>query len=186
MISKTKKSIASAGGLLNDSWPVKLLFEGNRPKASLTKFIDEINSENAEHMSYQKDFDESYDLNPTYEQLNQDRINDQAAKNVMMLKSFEHILDERLQAFSEFLDGQIKARSSFDAFQECKGTMRQALDALFVFVEQELQQARQQLSLGDLRRFLADVKVDAQLKAGDYQVHSFLQTIKSYNFECSG
>jgi hypothetical protein len=169
MISKTKKSIATAGGLLNDSWAVKYLFQ-DRPKASLSKFIDEINSENAEHMSYQKDFDESFELNPTYEQLNQDRINDQATKNVLTIKSLEHILDERLGAFSTYLEGLIKARSSFDTFQDCEGTLRQALDALFVFVEQELQQARQQLSLGDLRKFLADVKADAQMKASDYQV----------------
>ena len=169
MISKTKKSIATAGGLLNDS--VKYLFQ-DRPKANLTKFIDEVNTENAEHMSYQKEFDESLELCPTYEQLNQDRINDQAAKNVMMLKSFEHILDERSQAFTVFLDNLIRARSSFDSFQDCEGTLRQALDALFVFVEQELQQARQQLSLGDLKRVLADIKTDVVARVGDYQVNA--------------
>ena len=167
MISKTKKSIASASGLLNDS--VKYLFH-DRPRTNLAKFIQEVNTESAEHMSYQKEFDESFELCPTYEQLDQDRINDQAAKNVTMLKSFEHILDERSQAFSGFLDQLIRARSSFDSFQDCEGTLRQALDALFVLVEQELQQARQQLSLGDLKKFVADVKADVLARITDYQV----------------
>eukprot|EP00602_Paraphysomonas_sp_CaronLab_P002722 CAMPEP_0185022944 /NCGR_PEP_ID=MMETSP1103-20130426/5650_1 /TAXON_ID=36769 /ORGANISM="Paraphysomonas bandaiensis, Strain Caron Lab Isolate" /LENGTH=719 /DNA_ID=CAMNT_0027555273 /DNA_START=206 /DNA_END=2365 /DNA_ORIENTATION=+ len=153
---------------MNGSWPVKYLFQ-ERQKSELAKFIEEINYEHAEHMSFQKDFNESIELKPTYEQLSQDRIVDQSNKNILMVKSFEHILDERLQAFSKFLDSLGKARSSFDSFQESEGTIRQALDALFVFVEQELQQARQQLSLGDLKRFLADVKVDAQKRASDFQ-----------------
>lgn len=166
-----KKGIANAGSLLGmNDWPVKFLFQ-DRQKADLTKFIEEINTENAEHMSYQKEFDELTELNPTYEQLSHDRVNDQCTKNIQVLKSFESLLDERLLAFNRFLDALSKSRASFEAFQGSEGTIRQALDALFVFVEQELQQARQQLALGDLRRFVADVKIDVHKRSQDYLVY---------------
>ena len=124
-------------GVPVDSWssPVKYLFTGERPKEALAEFIQEINKENAEFMSYDKEFN-SVDLNPSYEQLPQDRIDDQCNKNIMMLKSFELILDGRLIAFNKFLDYLSKTRTSFDVFQSSEGTLRQALDALFVFVEQ--------------------------------------------------
>jgi hypothetical protein len=38
-----------------------------------------------------------------------------------------------------------------------------------VFVEQELQQSRQQLVMGTVRKQLSEIKVDAQKKLGDYQ-----------------
>jgi len=128
-------------GVPVESWasPVKFLFN-ERPKEELAKFIEEINEENAEFMSYKKEF-EGGDLNPTYQQLAQDRIDDQSNKNIMMLKSFEHVLEERLFAFNKFLDSLSKTKTSFDAFQSSEGSLRQALDALFVFIEQVPQPA---------------------------------------------
>ena len=47
--------------------------------------------------------------------------------------------------------------------------MRQAYDSLYVFVEQELQQARQHLVMGTVRKQLTEIKVDAQKRLGDYK-----------------
>lgn len=138
-----KGFLSNAANILGvpvDSWasPVKQFFTGERHTEELAKWIEEINEENAEYMSYKKEF-EGDDLKPTYKQLSLDRIEDQSAKNILMLKSFEHVLEERLFAFNKFLDSLSKTRTSFDAFQSSEGSLRQALDALFVFIEQVFQ-----------------------------------------------
>jgi hypothetical protein len=190
MISKTKRGIATAGvmlgmGNMNDSWPVKLLFQ-DKPKSDLMKFIHEINSENAEQMSYQQpDLTSSssstataataaaiitQELTPTYQQLNQEQINEHTMKNILILKSLEGLLDERVTAFQKYFDIIQKSKNSYDIFHETNGSLRQALDTLFVFVEQELQQSRQQILLNDLKRLVSEAKVDAHRKANNYLV----------------
>jgi hypothetical protein len=135
-----KGFLSNASAMLGvpvEAWasPVKYLFT-ERPKEELARFIEEINLENSEKMSYKREFEEAVDLSPSYQQLSQSRIDDQCAKNIMMLKSCEHVLEERLYAFNKFLDSLSKTRMSFDAFQTSEGSLRQALDALFVFIEQ--------------------------------------------------
>ena len=142
---------------------------GSGTRANLEQFLREVDVENTEHMSFQRDFDEELECRPTFEQLSHERVVDEAGKNILVLKSFETILQERTQAFSVFLSSLSKARSSFEVFQYADGSLRQALDALFVFIEQELQQARLQQTLGDLRRKMSEVKVDAQKRMTDYQ-----------------
>lgn len=141
----------------------------DKNRANLEQFLREVDVENTEHMSYQRDFDEELECRPTFEQLSHERVVDEAAKNILVLKSFETILQERMQSFNLFLSALSKARGSFDVFQYSEGSLRQALDALFVFIEQELQQARLQQMLGDLRRKMSEVKVDAQKRLTDYQ-----------------
>ena len=109
----------------------------SREKANLSEFLQEVNTEKAEFLIFQQeDVDENMECRPTYEQLGQKTIVHEAAKNIQILKSFETILQERLQSHNLFMGAFSKAKSSFDIFQECDGTLRQALDALFVFVEQ--------------------------------------------------
>jgi len=138
-------------------------------RANLEQFLREVDHENTEHMSYQRDFDEEAECRPTFEQLSHERVVDEAGKNILVLKSFETILQERMKAFSDFGATLLKARGSFEVFQYSDGSLRQALDALFVFIEQELQQARLQQVLGDLRRKMSEVKVDAQKRMIDYE-----------------
>jgi hypothetical protein len=87
----------------------------------------------------------------------------------MVLKSLENIMQERMQAYTQFLNTLSKVKSSFEVFHYCSGSLRQALDSFFLFIEQELQQARQQITLNDIRRTLSEVKVDAQKRLVDYQ-----------------
>ena len=82
---------------------------------------------------------EKEECKPTYEQLSQSSINLEANKNVVILKSFETILQERVTASERFLGGFSKTAGSFEYFQHSDGSLRQAYDALFVYVEQELQ-----------------------------------------------
>jgi hypothetical protein len=175
MISKTKRGIATAGVMLgnmsgmNDSWPVKLLFQ-DKQKSDLIKFIHEINSENAEQMSYQQELSVTQELTPTYQQLNQEQINEHTMKNILILKSLEGLLEERVTAFQKYFDVIQKSKNSYDIFHETNGSLRQALDTLFVFVEQELQQTRQQILLSDLKRLVSEAKADAHRKANNYMV----------------
>ena len=122
--------------------------ESSKNRANLEQFLREVDVENTEHMSFQRDFDEELECRATFEQLSHERVVDEAGKNILILKSFETILQERMQSFAVFLTALSKARGSFEVFQYSDGSLRQALDALFVFTEQELQQARLQQVLG--------------------------------------
>lgn len=78
------------------------------------------------------------DCTPSYEQLSSERIIDQINRNLAILKSLEAILEERLQAFSQFFNTLNKTRVSFEAFQLADGSIKHALDAFFVYEEQVL------------------------------------------------
>lgn len=118
-------------------WAVRLgLVFPDRTRADFEQFIEEVNTENAEYLSLKKEHDEFRGTKPTYEQISQERILDEANKNIQVLKSFETILQERIQSYGTFFAAQGKYAPSFEIFQYCEGTLRQALDALFVFLEQ--------------------------------------------------
>eukprot|EP01035_Chromulina_nebulosa_P020475 gene20475-26565_t len=141
-----------------NEWASKFMsvLPNNNPKTDFNKFIKE------------KDFDEDIETRPTYEQISLELILDEANKNILLLKSLEYILTERVQAYQQFFNTLSKAKASFDVFQHCEGSLRQSLDSFYLFVEQELQQARQQISLSDIRRSLSEMKVEAQKKLNDY------------------
>jgi hypothetical protein len=133
MLSRTKNAISSPGNIFGD---FKKLFSDKPNKVGLSKFIEEIKDENAEYMSYQKEFDPKIECNETFEQLSLDRILYQANQNIYVLRSFEAILDERLVAFNKFYETMNKARPSFEVFQSSEASMRHALDAFNSFTEQ--------------------------------------------------
>ena len=49
------------------------------------------------------EFDSNNNLKASFEQLSNDRINDESNKNLAMLKSLETIIQERVQSFAVFL-----------------------------------------------------------------------------------
>lgn len=153
-----------------NEWASKLLSVfPDRHKADFNKFVNEIRAENLEFMSLQKDFDGDLETRPSFEQLPEDKIIEEANKNIQVIKSLETILSERMHSYQNFLNNLAKSRASFESFQYCDGTLRQALDSLFVYVEQELQQARQQQTMSDVRRTLNEVRSDASKRLSDYQ-----------------
>lgn len=184
MISKTKRGIATAGvmfgnsmsslSLINESWPAKLLggvgFHDKQMESYLLKYIEEINHENTEYMSYKTDVNELIELTPTYQQLNQLQINEQNKGNILLLKSFENILEERVEGYLKYLQMINKTRNSIEIFSHFDGTIRQALDTLYVYLEQELSHAKQQIILNDLKRLVSEAKVDSQRRSNNYMV----------------
>ena len=54
-------------------------------------------------------------------------------------------------------------------FRYTQGTLRQAFDALFVFTEQEMQQARQEATLSELKQVIMQCRLDTQRKVQEYQ-----------------
>lgn len=73
---------------------------------------------------------------PTYEQVGQDRIIDEANKNVIVLKSLENVLNERMLGFNALSASVSKTRPYFEAFEHSDCTLKLALDSLFIYVEQ--------------------------------------------------
>lgn len=112
-----------------------LLFP-DRTKVEIDPSADDVSNDNLQNLALKKDFDEVKETKPTYEQISQERILDEANKNIQILKSLETILQERTQSYSTFFAAQGKYKPSYEIFQYCEGTLRQALDALFVFLEQ--------------------------------------------------
>ena len=155
-------------------WASGFLDNGNNGgtgRPNLEKFLEEVSTENTEHLFFHKKIDSKFqeeECRPTYEQLSQSTIMHEAARNLKVLQNMEMMVQERMQAHERFLSGLNKIHTTFECFQDYEGTIRQAYDALFVYVEQELQQARQQLILGDLVRMIKDVRLDATHKLADY------------------
>jgi len=145
----------------------RLLFP-DRNKADFKEFIEEVEKRDAEHLSFQKDLDEELECRPTFEQLDQERILEESNKNIHVMKSLGEILQDRIQSYNHFLITLGKTKNSFDGFQYCDGTIRQALDALFVYVEKELQTSRQQLVGSEWKKILSDIRHDAERKLSDY------------------
>lgn len=112
-----------------------LLFP-DRAKVDAEIIADDVSSNNLQNLALRRDYDEVKETKPTYEQISQERILDEANKNIQILKSLETILQERTQSYGTFFAAQGKYKPSYEIFQYCEGTLRQALDALFVFLEQ--------------------------------------------------
>jgi hypothetical protein len=157
---------------MND-WATKFLFPSDSKSDDFERFLREVDLENNDRMSRDKEkpgeIDANNNLKATFEQLSSERINDECSKNLVMLKSLEVIIQERVNSFSVFLASQSKIKTSFDVFRYTHGTLRQAFDALFVFTEQEMQQARQEANLEELKQVIMQCRVDSQKKMQEYQ-----------------
>lgn len=118
-------------------WATRLgLLFPDRAKVDTEIIADDASSDNLQNLALRRDYDEVKETKPTYEQISQERILDEANKNIQILKSLETILQERTQSYGTFFAAQGKYKPSYEIFQYCEGTLRQALDALFVFLEQ--------------------------------------------------
>jgi septal ring factor EnvC (AmiA/AmiB activator) len=73
-----------------------------------------------------------------------------------------------MQAYDRFLTGLSRISSTFEDLHDTEGSIRQAFDALFVYTEQELQQAKQQVILSELRKQVMEVREDTERKLAEY------------------
>lgn len=123
-----------------NEWASKIMSmsfqNGPGTRADFDRYINEIRRQNLEYMSYNREFDEDLETRPSFEQVSQESIIDEANKNIFVLKSLENIMQERSQAYNQFLTTLSKCKQSFEVFQYCSGTLRQSLDAFFIFIEQ--------------------------------------------------
>lgn len=84
----------------------------------------------------QKEYIEEVECRPTFEQVSQEKIVDEATKNLIVLKSLENIINERMNGFNAQNTSILKARPFFESFEHSDCTIKLALDSLFIFVEQ--------------------------------------------------
>ena len=87
---------------MND-WATRLLFPSGGRSDDFDRFLREVDHENNDRMSrdseHQSELDAQNNLKSSFEQLSSERINDETNKNVIILKSLETIIQERVQSF---------------------------------------------------------------------------------------
>jgi hypothetical protein len=76
----------------------------------------------------------------------------------------------------------MKSRPAFDEFQHCDGTIKQSLDTLYLFVDQESQQTRLQLDLSSLKQELTTFRTESKWRINDYkkQINNCEKDIVNY------
>jgi len=151
------------------NWASRLLFP-DRNKAEFDKFVQEVNDESVEHLSFQQDADGPIDFRRTFEQLPQDVILDEVTKDISYLKSLDSILQDRAQGNKEYGQCVSKSRSAHEHFQQCtpESNLQRLLEAFTAYTETDAAQARL-LQQTDLRRALGDTRADAQRRLTDFQ-----------------
>lgn len=141
----------------------------DRFKADIESYKQEVDIIDSEHLSFQREWDEEEECRPTFEQLHHDDIICELELNLKIIKSLESLVAERVNAFNSYLNGLMKAKPAFDEFQYCDGTIKQALDTLYLFVDQESQQTRLQLELSSLKQELTTFRTESQWRINDYK-----------------
>ena len=132
-------------------------------------FCVQVTNDQAEHMYYNKEFNAEMECRPTFEQLSHERIVNEATRNINVLKALENIIGDRMVGFNSMHTTLAKANTSYELLENVEGTLKVALDSLFVYTEQEMLQYKQHVFLGDLRKSLSEIRADAQRRIGDYQ-----------------
>ena len=80
-----------ASGFLNDGG-------ASTQRPNLEEFLHEVSTENTEHLYFNRKVDEKFamqETKPTFEQLSQSSITNEANRNVKILRAIEIILQER-------------------------------------------------------------------------------------------
>ncbi len=120
-------------------------------------------------MYFNKEFDPEVECRPTFEQLSQERIINEANKNINVLRALENVLTDRMAGYNSLHTTLTKTSNSHNLLENVEGTLKVALDSLFVFTEQEMLQCKQHVFLSDLRKSLNEMRIDAQKRIVDYQ-----------------
>jgi PDZ domain-containing secreted protein len=120
-------------------------------------------------MYFDKEFDANSECRPSFEQLSHERIVNEANKNASMLKSLESMIADRLVGFNALYTTLSKMNSQYELLDNVEGTLRVAMDSMFVFSELEAMQCKQNVFLGDLKKSINEVKSESQRRMMDYQ-----------------
>ena len=106
---------------------------------------------------------------PTFEQISQQAILEEANRNIAVMNALEAVVQDRSNAYNSFLNNAGKSTIHSEIFQLAQGSTRHALDSLYVYIEQELQQARQYSSLSNIKKSVMDTRMTAARHLTDYQ-----------------
>lgn len=106
----------------------------------------------------------------TFEQLAENRILHEINIDLSVLRNMESMLQERMHAYTLYFNAMGKNHYSTGPEQSSiGGSLGLALDALYVFIEQELQQSKQQTMLVDLKNNVIEQRNQSRKKFNDYQ-----------------
>lgn len=120
-------------------------------------------------MYFHKEYNAEIECRPSFEQLSHERVVNEANKDVNLLKALESIVHDRMSGYTSLNSALLKSTSSYELLETVDGTLKVALDSLFVFTDQEIQQSRQHVFLGDLKKSLNEMRSDATRRITDYQ-----------------
>ena len=87
-------------------------------------------------MYFVKEFDADIECRPSFEQLSHERIVNEANKNLSLLKALESIINDRMVGFSSLHSSLSKSNTCYEMLENVEGTLKVALDSLYVFTEQ--------------------------------------------------
>ena len=81
-------------------WASGFLTDGSSStqRPNLEEFLHEVSTENTEHLFFHRKVDEKFqqqETKPSFEQLSQNSITNEASRNIKILRAFEIILQER-------------------------------------------------------------------------------------------
>lgn len=106
----------------------------------------------------------------TFEQLAENRILHEINIDLSLLKNMESMLQERMHAYTLYFNAMGKNHYTVGSEQsKVGGSLGLALDALYVFIEQELQQSKQQTLLVDLKNDVIEQRNQTRKRFTDYQ-----------------
>jgi hypothetical protein len=87
-------------------------------------------------MYFHKEYDAEIECRPTFEQLSHERIINEANKNINVLKALENIVTDRMTGYNSLHSTLLKTGASYELLENVDGTLKVALDSLFMFTDQ--------------------------------------------------
>jgi hypothetical protein len=121
----------------------------------------------------QQELDELLETRASFDQLRDDVIIEDANSNVLMLKTLESILSERMEGYRLLVQSLAKSKQHIDTLRGLQkdmpeSSLKSSFESLYSFIELEHQHAKQQLQFTDLKRILIEVKNDSQKRLAEY------------------
>jgi hypothetical protein len=87
-------------------------------------------------MYFHKEYDAEVECRPTFEQLSHERIINEANKNINVLRALENIVTDRMTGYNSLHSTLQKTSASYELLENVDGTLKVALDSLFMFTDQ--------------------------------------------------
>jgi hypothetical protein len=96
----------------------------------------QVTHDQAERMYFHKEYNAEVECRPTFEQLSHERVVNEANKDVNLLKALEIVVSDRMTGYASLNTALHKTGSSYELLENVDGTLKIALDSLFVFTDQ--------------------------------------------------